>query len=100
MDLQLGLFGPGPGREDFQDKFGPVDDAEFGHVFQVTDLDWGQFIVDDEDGGPESLGQVFDFSHLALAQVAGGTMFSAFCWLEPTTVKLLASAKLASSVME
>lgn len=72
MDLQLGLLGPGPGREDFQDEFGPVDDAEFGHVFQVADLDWGQFIVDDEDGGPESLGQVFDFSYLTLAQVAGG----------------------------
>lgn len=72
MDLQLGLLGPGPGREDFQDEFGPVDDAEFGHVFQVADLDWGQFIVDDEDGGPEPLGQVFDFSYLTLAQVAGG----------------------------
>lgn len=79
MNLQFGLLGSGPGREDFQDKFGPVDDAELGHVFQVTDLDWGQFIIDDEDGGSESLGQVFDFSHLALAQIAGGD--DIFCLL-------------------
>ena len=79
MDLEFGLLSSGPGRENLQDEFSPVNDAELGHLFQVADLDWGQFIVDNEDRGSQPLGQVFDLCYLPLAQVTGGD--DVFCLL-------------------
>lgn len=61
LDLDAGFAGLGALGEDVEDDFVAVDDGEFGEVFPVALLGWGEFVIEDEEVGVDFFCVVEDF---------------------------------------
>jgi hypothetical protein len=62
-------------REDVQDDGGPVQHLHVQHLFQISLLGGGQFVIRDDGVKVEVTLMVFHFPDLALAQIGVGLRF-------------------------
>ena len=59
FDLQAGLVGAGPAREDVENHLATVDDDPAGLFFEVSALGGGQTVVEDNQVGPARIEKQF-----------------------------------------
>ena len=72
LDLESGLPGRGPGCEDVEDEFAPVEHLAGEILLERLDLHWRQVVVEDHDPGREGLDHVRQLIDLALAEIGPG----------------------------
>ena len=82
LDLQLGLLGLRPRREDVEDQLAAVHHLGLNHLLQFANLGRRQVVVEDNDIRLEAFDAVGKLQGLALADV-GGRMNGAELLLEP-----------------